>query len=513
MAVIEFMPRQEGKRQVFKVSNPANLEYLYELECASKQDVEDAVEEAQTAQLSWQTLPIKERVQHMYALRDVILNRQNDIIETVIKETGKTEQDALTLEVYAVCSFITYWCQQAQKTLSDEVRRAPGIMGLTKKIFTSYKPLGVVAIISPWNGPFVLSANPAIQAMLAGNTVVIKGSEITPLSTYIFEELCTEAGIPKGVCRVLIGDGATGAALTQSAIDKVVFTGSAATGRKVAIACAENLIPFSLELGGNDAMIVCRDANLDDAVHGAVWGGCINSGHYCCGIERVYVESQVYDEFLKRLVEFVSHLKQGQDYGAEQDIGAIFWDKQLDIINSHVEQAKSLGAKVLTGGQVSQGQKGLYYPVTVMEKLDESCDLMNKETFGPILPVVKVDTAEQAIEKANDSDYGLHGSIWTKDLAKGKRLAKQVKTGAMAVNDVGMMYGLANATFGGVKSSGLGSVNGAMALRSYTHPMPIVVGKYSGREVGYPHSQQKLNNMRKLMAFLWKNPIGKKLFS
>lgn len=512
MAIIEFLPLQEDGKKRFSVKNPATLELLYELDCESQEGVDQAVQKAHDAQRSWKELSVKQRVKYFHALRDVILDRQQDIIDTVIQETGKTEQDALTLEVYAVCSFITYWCQQAIKNLKDEVVRAPGVMGFTKKIHTSYKPLGVVGIISPWNGPFVLSANPAIQAMLAGNSVVIKGSEITPISTKIFEKLCLEAGIPEGVCTVLIGDGETGAALTQSDIQKVVFTGSAPTGKKVAVACAQNLIPFSLELGGNDAMIVCRDANLDDAVHGAVWGGCVNSGHYCCGVERIYVEAAVYDEFVARLTQFVDLLNQGREHGEHQDVGAIFWDKQLEIITSHVEQAKRLGAKTLTGGQCMNSNKGLYYPVTVMEHLDEKCDLMTRETFGPILPIVKVDSAEQAIEKANDSDYGLHGSIWTQDLDKGRRLARQVDTGAMSVNDVGIMYGLANVAFGGVKSSGLGSVNGAMALRSYTHPMPVVVGKYSGREVGYPHTPKKLDNMRKLMHFLWKNPIGKRFF-
>lgn len=512
MAVIEFLKNKPGERQKILLKSPATLEPLYEIECETADDVNAKIAIARKAQPAWGALTIEQRVQYMLKLRDVILDRQDYVVETVMRETGKPMQDALTFEVYAVCSFISYWCKQARKTLKDETSRPSGIMGLMKKVHMVYKPLGVVGVIAPWNGPFVLTANPCIQALIAGNTVVAKGSEITPFCSKILEEFCLEAGFPEGVLNVLIGDGMTGAALTAGAIDKVAFTGSVATGKKVAMACVENLTPYSLELGGKDAMIVCADADLDQAAHGAVWGGCVNSGHFCCGVERIYAEAAIYDQFVEKVTTLAKSIRQGSQHGVNEDLGAIFWDKQLDIIEAHVEDAKQKGATVLAGGERVKDNKGLYYPATVMVDVDETSDLMTQETFGPVLPIIKVKDVEEAIVKANDSNYGLHGSVWTKDINKGVAISKRIETGSMAVNDMGTMYGVPNAPFGGVKESGVGSINGANGLRGYTHPMPIIVGRYGGADAGYPHDQKKYDRMVKLMNFTWRSTLGKLFF-
>lgn len=512
MAIVKRVETSAGERTRLALSNPATLEPLYEIECQNAADVQAVVAKARAAQPAWAALSVEQRVQHLLKLRDVILDEQDTILDVVIRETGKPKQDALTFEVYAVAAFISYWCGQARKTLRDEVERAPGIMGLMKKVHTVYKPLGVVGVIAPWNGPFVLTANPSIQAMLAGNTVVAKGSEVTPHCSTLLETLCRKAGIPEGVCNVLTGDGATGAALIHSGVNKVSFTGSVATGKKVAAACVDKLIPYSLELGGKDAMIVCADADLDQAAHGAVWGGCVNTGHFCCGVERIYVEESVYDAFVQKTTALAKALRQGQEHGYDEDLGAVFWDRQISIIEAHVEDARQRGAKVLTGGQRKPNDKGLYYEATVMVDVDDDADLMRLETFGPVLPIIKVKNIEEAIAKANDSVYGLHGSVWTKDVKKGLEIAKRIETGSMAVNDIGMMYGVANAPFGGVKESGIGAVNGKNGLRGYCHAMPIIVGAYRGSDTGYPHDKKKFEQMQKLMNFLWRNPIGRLFF-
>lgn len=510
MAIIEAI-KQEQESSVLSLANPADQSHLYDIRCQTKVEVDAVIEKARAAQPAWAALSVQERVNYMLKLRDVILDRQDYIMDVVLRETGKAKQDALTFEVYAVAAFISYWCQQAPKTLKEETMRASGIMGLMKKVHTVYKPLGVVGVIAPWNGPFVLTANPCIQAMLAGNTVVAKGSEITPFCSKILEELCLEAGFPDGVCNVLIGDGATGGALTSGKVDKVSFTGSVNTGKKVAVSCVQNLTPYSLELGGKDAMIVLNDAKLEDAVHGAVWGSCVNTGHFCCGIERIYVEEGIYDQFVSEVVKMVKDLRVGQENGVNEDMGAVFGEQQLDIIERHVKDSIEKGGKVLAGGKRLK-EKGLYYAPTVVIDTDEDSALMREETFGPILPIVKVKNAQEAIDKANDSIYGLHGSVWTKDKKKGLEIAKQIETGSMAVNDIGMMYGVANAAFGGVKASGVGSVNGKYGLRGYTHAMPIVVGPYAGAQSGYPHDEKKFEQMKKLMNFMWKNPLGRLLF-
>ena len=512
MAVIQYKNNDGQGRRTIDIFNPDNRDFLYEIECQTPDEVEAIIHKAREAQKSWAALPVKQRVQYFYKLRDVILARRDDIISTVVKETGKPVQDALTMEVFATCAFITYWCQQAGKTLRDETFRAPGLMGLMKKVHMTYKPLGVVGVIAPWNGPFVLTANPCIQAMIAGNAVVAKGSEITPFSSRILEDLCREAGIPDGVCNVLIGDGETGAALTRGGVDKISFTGSVATGKKVGMACLESLIPFTLELGGKDAMIVCDDADLDKAAHGAVWGGCINTGHYCCGVERIYVHESVYDRFVGKVVELTKSLKQGKQYGYDEDVGAVFWDKQYEIIRDHVQNAVDHGARVLAGGPDKADPSSLYYPPTVMVDVDESSPLMRDETFGPVLPIIKFRSIDEAVEKANASHYGLHGSVWTKDKHKGLEIARKIKTGSMSVNDIGIMYGIPNAPFGGVKESGIGAVNGEKGLRGYTHAMPIVVGQYRGEDSGYPHDKTKFDQMNKLMDFLWKSFIGRLFF-
>jgi succinate-semialdehyde dehydrogenase/glutarate-semialdehyde dehydrogenase len=512
MAIVERITPIDAPKQILSLKNPATLEHLYEFECHTKDEVDAIIAKARAAQPAWAALSIEQRVEYFKKLREVILNNQERIVDVVIRETGKPMQDALTFEVYAVCAFISYWCQQAPKTLKDEKMRAPGIIGLMKKVHMIYKPLGVVGVIAPWNGPFVLTANPSIQAMMAGNTVVAKGSEVTPFCGMLLEELCREAGFPEGVCTVLMGDGVTGAALTAGAVDKISFTGSVNTGKGVAMACIERLVPYSLELGGKDAMIVLNDADVEKAAHGAVWGSCVNTGHFCCGIERIYVEEGIYDRFVARVTEMTKALRQGQEFGANEDVGAVFWDKQLEIIESHVADAVARGAKTLAGGGRKKGSQGLYFEATVMVDVDEESSLMRQETFGPVMPIIKVRNAEEALAKANDSNYGLHGSIWTADINRGIALAKRVDTGSMAVNDIGMMYGVANAPFGGVKESGVGSVNGKNGLRGYTHAMPIIVGSYRGGDSGYPHDQKKLDRMKTLMNFIWRNPIGRFFF-
>ena len=512
MAIFERIAESNTGQRRIALTNPANMEPLGEITCASKDGVDAAVAKARAAQPAWAALSVEQRITHILKLRETILDNKESIIETVVRETGKPLQDALTFEVYAICDFITYFTRQAKKILQEKTSPIHGVLRFTKKLRIHYKPLGVVGVISPWNGPFVLTANPCVQAMLTGNTVVAKGSEVTPYCAKIFEDLCIKAGLPEGVCQVLMGDGETGSHLTAADIDKISFTGSVATGKRVAIACIEKLIPYSLELGGKDAMIVCADANLEEAAHAAVWGSCVNTGHFCCGTERIYVEESAYDEFLKRVVDIASVLRQGQQHGVDEDLGAVFWDRQMAIIESHVEDAKQRGAKVHCGGQ-RLNKKGLYYPATVLTDVSDDWDLMQQETFGPIIPVVKVTSIDEALEKSNGTSYGLHGSVWSKDEKKAIEIAKRMDTGSVAVNDIGVMYGVPTAPFGGVKESGSGSIHGERGLHNYCHTQPIISGKYGGSRIGYPYSQKTYRQLEKFLNFMYKNPIGRMFFA
>lgn len=516
MAILERIDAVGGSAEEstnrYLLRNPSNLEQIGELHCETPQAVAAAVVRARQAQQNWEAIGLKERIHFLKRLRKTIFENRERIVETVIRETGKPRQDAFAMEVYSACDHITYWCKNAKKTLVEETLPAPGILRFMKKLTVTYKPLGVVGLIKPWNGPFAMAAWYAVQAMLAGNSVVIKGSEVTPFSYKIFEEMCQLAGLPDGVCQVLMGDGATGAALLEQPLDKLCFTGSVATGRKIARSCAERLIPYSLELGGKDAMIVCDDANLDDAAHGAVWGGCINTGHFCCGVERIYVEEGVYDAFLAKVIEQAKAVRIGQKHGYDEDMGAVFWDRQMAIIQAQVEDARERGATIHCGGEKCAELPGLYYKPTVMTGVEEDWDIMSKETFGPVLPIVKVKNVEEAVTRANDSEYGLHGSVWTQDINKGFRIARQIETGSMSINEIHLMAGMMPVPFAGVKESGVGGINGMYSLRSFCHAQPILSGKYTGQQSGFPYERKKYEQMEKFLGFVINNPIGRFFF-
>jgi acyl-CoA reductase-like NAD-dependent aldehyde dehydrogenase len=346
---------------------------------------------------------------------------------------------------------------------------------------------------------------------MAGNTVILKPSEVTPFSGLLAADLFAEAGLPEGVFQVLTGDGETGAALTRAGVDKISFTGSVETGRKVAVACAEQLIPCTLELGGKDAMVVCGDVNVDVAAGGAVAGAFMNTGQYCCGTERVYVVEELADEFTEKVVERVAALRQGAV--GEFDVGAIFWPRQLEIIEEHMADAVERGAKVLTGGRRNPELEGLFYEPTVLADVDHEMRIMREETFGPVLPIMRVKDEEEAIALANDSPYGLGANVWTRDTGRGIRMAQRIESGSVCVNDMTMTYGVQEAPFGGVKSSGVGQVNGETGLRGYCHAEPIIVDRFGGKQTAsrYPYSAKQDASLQKLMKLLWGNSLGRRL--
>ena len=510
MSIYEPIASDDSRRHL-QLRSPVSLEPTGELVCANSEDVAAAIARARAVQPAWAATGMQQRAAIVQRALRLVLERQDEIIDTVVAETGKARTDAMSMEIFSVADSLCYYAKNAGKFLRPRKRRVHGLLGLVKQLRIVYKPLGVVGLITPWNAPFVLMMNQAVQALLAGNAVVAKGSEVTPFSSRLAATLFSKAGLPEGVFQVLLGDGETGAAIVNGGVDKVSFTGSVATGRKVAEACASQLIPCTLELGGNDAMIVCADADLDRAADGAWLGSCMNTGHYCCGTERIYVVEQVYDDFLQRVLDKGKHLRQGQQYGWEEDIGAVFWDRQLAIIEAHVEDARAKGANILMGGRRNPDLPGLYYEPTVITGVDNSMDIMRLETFGPILCIQKVASEDEAIALANDSEFGLNGNVWTRDKDKGYRLAAAIDTGACSVNDMALSYGIPAAPFGGRKSSGLGQVNGKKGLRGYCHEMPIVIDRFGGKmQNAYPYSARSAEGMKKLMDFLWvKTPLGR----
>jgi acyl-CoA reductase-like NAD-dependent aldehyde dehydrogenase len=509
MAVVEQAGTGPDGRRRLRISNPATLEPVGEIEVQTAVDVGAAIERARKAQPEWAALGFEGRARFLRRAVDVLLDRQDEFVDVIVAETGKPRVEALAAEILTSCDALQFYAKRARRILAD--RTVPLHLLKTKKLVLSYRPLGVVGIITPWNFPFVLSLNPTAQALIAGNSVVLKPSEVTPFSGRLVETLWREAGLPEGVFNLVAGDGETGSALVEGGVDKVSFTGSVRTGRKVAEACGRNLVPFTLELGGKDPMIVCADADLERAARGAVWGAFANAGQVCTSTERVYVIDEVADEFTRRVLEETAALRQGHE--GEFDVGAIIWPQQLDVIEAHMEDARSRGAQVLAGGRRNPALPGYFYEPTVLTGVDHDMAIMRDETFGPILPIMRVPDEETALRLANDSRYGLNANVWTRNKRKGTELAKAIESGCAVVNDAMITYGVTEAPFGGAKDSGIGKVNGELGLKGYCRVQSIVVHRFGGKSepLWYPYSAGKLKLLKRMLRFVWGSSLGRLL--
>jgi acyl-CoA reductase-like NAD-dependent aldehyde dehydrogenase len=509
MAIVTPVDTPPGARRRLALASPATLAPLGEIEVQNEGDVRAAVERARKAQPRWGTLPVAERAAVVERAVGLLAERQEAFVDVVVRESGKPRNEARMMEIFAGCDALHYWAKRAPRLLRPERRRLHGLLRLAKRLEIVYRPLGVVGVISPWNGPFILGLVPSAQALLAGNAVLLKPSEVTPHSGALVGELFEAAGLPEGVLQVLFGDGETGAALVRAGVEKIAFTGSVATGRQVARACAEALIPCSLELGGKDPMIVCADADLDRAAAGAVAGAFLNTGHYCCGTERVYVVEAIADAFEQRVVERARALRQAVD--GEFDVGPIFWPRQLEIVEQQMADAVAKGARVLTGGRRHPQLEGLFYEPTVVSGVTHEMLLMREETFGPLLPIVRVRDEEEALRMANDSFYGLGANVWTRDAARGAAVARRIESGSVCVNDMTMTFGVPEAPFGGRKWSGVGQVNGDAGLRAWSWPMPILVDRMGGRQAlgHYPYVAARDAGMARLIRLLFGTRLGR----
>jgi acyl-CoA reductase-like NAD-dependent aldehyde dehydrogenase len=507
MAIFSISHSESGRKQL-SLKSPVDLSHIDTYDCATSDEISLVMTQAKIAQSKWKQTTLKERVELMHRVADVVIQQQDRIMDVVMRETGKPIHEAMAMEVFSAVDSLVFYAKRAEKWLSDKKIKMHGPMRFLKKTIITYKPRGVVAVITPWNGPFILSINPVIQAILCGNSVIVKPSEVTPMSGAMVQEIFALADAPIHLVQTLIGDGETGAELISQGPDKVSFTGSVATGRKIASKCGEMLIPFSLELGGKDAMIVCSDADVQDAASGAVVGSFMNAGQYCCGTERIYVMEDIYDEFVEEVVSITNSLVQSND--CKGDVGPTFWDKQIDIIEDHVNDAIAKGATVLAGGKRNPAFQGLYFEPTVMTEVTHDMKIMKDETFGPVICIMKVNSEDEALSLANQSHYGLNGNVWTKDLAKGQKIAQSIETGACSVNDMAMSYGVNEVPFGGIKNSGIGVVNGKEGLLGYAHAMPIIIGKKSAS--AYPYTDKSFDQLKGALKIFWGNRLVRKLF-
>lgn len=454
---------QIGVRKVISV-NPATGEVLRELECASETEVRAAVARARVAQAAWAESGVRHRIAMLREFQRVLQQKKTEIAKAVTRESGKPVAEALTTEVLVVLDAARFLIDHAFRLLADEPLPHGNIVAKLKTGTLVREPHGVIAIVSPWNYPFSIPATETLAALVAGNAVVLKPSEFTPLVALELESLLHAAGVPRDVFQVVVGDGATGAALINSEIDKLVFTGSVATGKRIAASAAARLLPIVLELGGKDPMLVLDDANLDVASSAAVWGAFVNAGQTCLSVERCYIHRSRYESFLNLCVEKTQKLRVGNGLDPNTEVGPMIHERQLQIVESHVEDAVARGARILTGGtRLSSLGKNFYAP-TVLVDVTREMRIMREETFGPVLPVMAFDTDDQAVGLANDSEFGLAASIWTRNWDRGERLTRRIQAGTVMVNDVVACFGITEAPHGGIKASGVGRAHGRFGL-------------------------------------------------
>jgi acyl-CoA reductase-like NAD-dependent aldehyde dehydrogenase len=486
------------------VENPATGEVIRSVPVTAPSEVAALVERARAAQPAWEALGYDGRGRILRRAQKWLLDHADEVADTIVSETGKAREDALLVEVAYGANALGFWPRKAPKWLADETIRTGNPFVLGRRMVVRYRAIGVVGVIGPWNYPLVNSVGDAIPALAAGNAVVLKPSEVTPLTSLLFERGLRESGMPEGIFSVAIGGGETGEAVID-AVDMVMFTGSTRTGRKVMERASRTLTPVSLELGGKDPMIVLADADLERAANAAVYYSMQNGGQTCISIERVYVEAPVYDEFVAKVTEKAGKLRQGPPGAAGTiDVGAMTFPPQMEIVERHVQQARDAGARIVAGGHARAGS-GRFYQPTVMADVDHSMAAMTEETFGPTLPVMKVADAEEAIRQANDSPYGLGAAVFTKDLARGERIARRIDAGAVCVNDAALNYLALELPMGGWKESGLGVRHGRAGLRKYTRQQALMVTRFAPkRELHYfPYSARVTNAVAAGFKFLW----------
>lgn len=495
-------------------TNPATGERLGEVKIWGAEEVRAAVTKARTAQVDWAARPFSERVERLRRVRERLEVETDDLAILLANENGKPRTEALTAELFPIGYLIDYFCARVETMLADERISMPLFGWIARRSKLTHRPYGVVGVIAPWNFPFAIPMGECVMALLAGNAVVLKPSEFTPLIGEAIGRLFAQSGLPEGLLTVASGDGSTGAALVGAGCNKIVFTGSVPTGRKIGVACAQTLTPCVLELGGKDPMIVCEDADIENAARGAVWGAFCNSGQVCASVERVYVAESVAADFLARVVQKTQALRQGNPHDPDTDVGPMNNRMQLEKVEAQVTAALASGAKAMAGGKRNALlPAGLFYEPTVLVNVDHSMAVMMDETFGPVLPVMVVPDENEAVRLANDSPYGLTASVWTKDFARGETLARRINAGTVMINECVWTHAACETPWGGVKDSGLGRTHGRHGLMEFVQPIHINENRWPDQPSywWFPYSAGVYRMFRGAIAALYSAEPSKRL--
>jgi acyl-CoA reductase-like NAD-dependent aldehyde dehydrogenase len=501
----------EGRAGARPAVNPATGEAFAHASLLDAPQGAEAIAAAQAAFPAWSRTSFRERARLLDRLRQAIVDEADEIARLIEREQGKPAAEALAAEILPSLAALQHLSAHAEDLLRDDALESRQILLAHKEARLVYAPIGVVLAVKPWNYPWAQSLPVVASALVAGNTVVLKPAPATTLVGLRLGALARTAGFPDGVVNVVAVDDAVAASLVEDPrVGKIVFTGSVATGRKVMAAAAKNLTPVVLELGGKDPAIVCRDADLDRAAKGIVWAAFLNAGQTCASVERVYVERPVAEAFLGKVLEETRRVRLA-GAAAEADMGPLTLERQRRIVEEHVADAVAKGARVLQGGVRPEGP-GFFYPPTLLVGVDHTMTVMREETFGPVLPVMAVDSLDEAIRLANDSPYGLTASGWTRSEETARRLQRELVAGVVSINDHVSSYGEPTAPWGGVKWSGIGRIHGLLGLREMVQAKYVSLDRGRGPELWwYPYDAGFAGLMSRTPGALYSTSFPRRL--
>lgn len=457
-----------------KSVNPATGEEIGKVRLNQKGDVTEAILRIRKVQPSWAATPFSERVRHLRKMQQFLAANADSLARRIAADNGKTYKDAFATEIFAAILGLDYYAKYSGRVLKDRKIHGTGLFGLYKRHRIQHIPWGVVGIISPWNYPLQIPFTEIVMALVAGNGVIFKMATETLQVGELINDIIAAGEFPKDLfIQVNLPGRIVGDAFLEAGVNKLFFTGSVPVGKYLMGKAAETLTPVSLELGGNDPMIVCADASLKRAVRGAIWAGYQNAGQSCGGVERIYVERSLYQPFIEAFKSQLSKLRVGPGLEATTDIGAMTTANQVKLVHEHITDALENGAEVLCQSEI--GQTGAHFVAAqAFVNVNHSMRMMREESFGPIVGIMPFDTLDEAIHLANDSDLGLTASVWTRSRKKGLQIASQLEAGTITINDHLMTHGIANLPWGGFKTSGIGRTHGEMGLEEMTQPRLIV---------------------------------------
>jgi acyl-CoA reductase-like NAD-dependent aldehyde dehydrogenase len=496
---------------------PATGELLAELPVASDEEVRRVVARAKKAQAAWAVLPVEERAHRVMRLRDVFVERAEELVMTIARDAGKPRHEALVHELATLLHAVTWYCKRAPEQLAPE--RIPLQLLKHRASELHFVPRGVIGVISPGNYPLVIPMTTVALSLIAGNACVVKPSELAPLSLLQAKKIYDSTGLPEDLFGVVLGGGATGQELIDAGIDYCVFTGGVETGRKVAAACGARLLPCTMELGGKAPFIACADCDVERAAQAVVLGGFANAGQACVSVERVYAHERVYEPLLARVRELAGKLRLGDPSREYVDVGAVLSSKQIEVLREQIDDAVSKGARLVCGGGTPLApslRDGRFFEPTVLADCNHTMRVMREESFGPVVPFMRVASDEEAIALANDSHLGLNAYVFSKDRARARRIADRVDAGSVVINDVLSNYGTVEAPFGGVKQSGFGRVHGAEALRDLSQRKHISVDRIAppSRDLfSYPYTAKSFHWLQRAVRLVfggggWASKLG-----